>query len=86
MWYPHFLSRYQDSNPKTSHWIPPEKRYRARDYYFNRDPAKSMQISKQQVWEACKNLEQGDAVLKECQAACTAVANVPKMLPQISFQ
>jgi hypothetical protein len=45
-----------------------------------------MQISKQQVWEACKNLEQGDAVLKECQAACTAVANVPKMLPQISFQ
>jgi len=34
-----------------------------------------------QLWVACKNLEQGDAVLEECQVACTACGKCAKDAP-----
>jgi RnfABCDGE-type electron transport complex B subunit len=38
----------------------------------------SLQPLSNQLWVACKNLEQGDAILEECQVACTACGKCAK--------
>lgn len=42
----------------------------------------SIQPMSHQLWVACKNLEQGDAILEECQVACTACAKCAKDAPE----
>jgi len=41
----------------------------------------SLQSLSHQLWVACKNLEQGDEILDECQVACTACGKCAKDAP-----